>query len=62
MAKKGKGYLCDICFEYFESDDPIIAHGTKREMQFCSLKHKAKYLKMRNGNITTKDENSEKNS
>ena len=62
--KKLYGYLCDKCLKHF-TYEPVTAKGKKRELHFCSLKCKAKYLKIRG--ITTyhfekKDENISENS
>ena len=45
--KKLNGYVCDgsSCGKFFRSDDPIIGHGKKRILHFCSLKCKATWLK-----------------
>lgn len=42
--KKMFGWICDICPKFFKHK-PITAQGKKRELHFCSLKCKAKYLK-----------------
>jgi len=44
MVKKIDGYVCDICRKFF-TKEPVIAKGRKRELHFCSLKCKGKYLK-----------------
>lgn len=45
MQKMG-GWICDNtkCRKFF-TKDPLIVHGKKRELHFCSLKCKGTYLK-----------------
>ena len=43
--KRMYGWTCDICNRFF-SWKAITAEGKKRELHFCSLKCKGKYLKV----------------
>jgi hypothetical protein len=42
--RKMYGWVCDMCITFFKYG-PVIAQGKKRELHFCSLRCKAKYLK-----------------
>ena len=38
------GWVCDMCTIFFKHES-FSAQGKKRELHFCSLRCKAKYLK-----------------
>jgi len=44
--KTATGWICDKCGKSFQYE-PVIAQGKKRELHFCSLKHKGTYLKLK---------------
>jgi len=52
VAKKLNGFVCDICGTFFkpteqgkELQEPITGQGKNRQLHFCSLKCKSKWLK-----------------
>ena len=57
MTQKLNGWICDICGKFIpfsQKDKLYTAQGKKRELHFCSLQHKVKYLKMKNGYSSSK--------